>query len=1270
MKITLFKKFIAGFQVIALASLLLPLWNITNAADPTIVYDTSHFQCVDDDNDDPSDNQTHCAADERIYLNTPQLLNIAVDFPEATNRTKVEIKVPKRLQMDKPSFSTNGAASVVQKYETQSTGDTPDDVETHTFYIKNWTLGNYNISTKVKFNFRYGYEGQVENVTTLVNTNGNEVASEDIGLKSYVDNKIWFRGTPWPSADKYANDAIVQYNLELNIQEKQKGGSYQSTHANHTKAAPMYYDAEVRIKLPPKATFVSWNYTYDTNTHEIVVNKSYLGIWRNVLNFHLKFSNMAIWEQIQWPANALTVTGKEGGKIEKTFTYNLPWENAYIEAPELILDERSRVMRSMIKWEEDQPIIQTVLFNKGSRNANNVAIQYDFPDGVQVNRLSFGESFIAPQEYSLEYTTQNGNTRTVDLPQNLNHFYTRSELQLQSGEYMKSVTLKIEEFLTVNEIRYSYWGANHSNIGIQFFGNVTTHPDETAPVHITVSEDGTQYSERDVNLSYSDTQDFNFEMFHTSNRTTINPGWKIKVVWDIWNRNYYYNNGTYTKDPTIFVFVPENFHPLDATLEVENINNTPNLEFVKNTSGFDIYKIQTQKEWYTEDALSPTGNNNEDIRVSLVLESDIKSEEWDYDFKKLFTLGTTDTNFNYKDTAWADEIDDTWGLGTANGKLTINDDFFHRSTNSIHINRSTFALQDRIQSPQDSIPVSNFDPEEDNFSLNYSSDEWDLTVALYNPKDEAINDFTYNITLPHVGDSNGPQIIEEGQDPWEEVDPSYESSQYPVILTGWVDVSSVPGATVSYSVDGVTFESNPTDFTSIKYIRVNIPNIPSKKEYNLALKYRVPNIDNIPDYNKTAWIKTSYNIWANSYAVGSKKLVLMDTIPTCTTEPNPASNGTPVTTTCIGVKPDTTLTIDNMNCTPSTTWADGIVVCTGTVWTGTGDVSVPDDIVHITDTGGNTNTGVTTGLQIDNEGPTITLIWDNPFIVPLGNPFVDPGATCTDNIDGTCTVSVSWSIDTSIDWNVQIFTYTATDSAGNTASVTRTVKVQAPVVGPGGNSNPTGPQEPGGWTVIKKVWDTTTLINAVNTNKDKDAKKKILEWQCSALIENIEDLKTRALYKKFFISNTSDAYVNQHITFGQFTKVLKKYESLLKDTSADEQNITSILSHIRKALKSKVEREVAIKIFVEYLNKKYTVSPALKAKRNQQSFADVDPNSSYAPYIQEAYNLCLVHGRKTRNGNPINPNEPRVFEPTSYITIAETIKVLVNMWNSWEGIKW
>lgn len=83
-----------------------------------------------------------------------------------------------------------------------------------------------------------------------------------------------------------------------------------------------------------------------------------------------------------------------------------------------------------------------------------------------------------------------------------------------------------------------------------------------------------------------------------------------------------------------------------------------------------------------------------------------------------------------------------------------------------------------------------------------------------------------------------------------------------------------------------------------------------------------------------------------------------------------------------------------------------------------------------------------------------------------------------------------------------------------------------------------------------------------------------------------------------------------------------------------------------------ITRAEASKIFIRAAN--------LEISKNFVSFADVNPTMSLVGYIQAAYENCLLRGRKTLNGEPIDVG-PRIFEPESPITISETAKVLYNM---------
>ncbi|MCH9813907.1 MAG: DUF5011 domain-containing protein [Epsilonproteobacteria bacterium] len=77
---------------------------------------------------------------------------------------------------------------------------------------------------------------------------------------------------------------------------------------------------------------------------------------------------------------------------------------------------------------------------------------------------------------------------------------------------------------------------------------------------------------------------------------------------------------------------------------------------------------------------------------------------------------------------------------------------------------------------------------------------------------------------------------------------------------------------------------------------------------------------------------------------------------------------------------------------------------------------------------------------LDTTAPVITILGDNPMTINQHAPFTDPLATAVDNIDGDLTVESSGTVDTATIGTYTI-TYTATDTAGNSASEIRTVTV-------------------------------------------------------------------------------------------------------------------------------------------------------------------------------------------------------------------------------------
>lgn len=96
----------------------------------------------------------------------------------------------------------------------------------------------------------------------------------------------------------------------------------------------------------------------------------------------------------------------------------------------------------------------------------------------------------------------------------------------------------------------------------------------------------------------------------------------------------------------------------------------------------------------------------------------------------------------------------------------------------------------------------------------------------------------------------------------------------------------------------------------------------------------------------------------------------------------------------------------------------------------------------VIDSDGN-KASITRELKIkDLVKPVIKLKGYASMVIVQGSPYSDPGATATDDADGdiSAKIAISGSIDTSRA-RKQTITYTAKDSAGNTATVLRTVTV-------------------------------------------------------------------------------------------------------------------------------------------------------------------------------------------------------------------------------------
>jgi beta-glucanase (GH16 family) len=94
-----------------------------------------------------------------------------------------------------------------------------------------------------------------------------------------------------------------------------------------------------------------------------------------------------------------------------------------------------------------------------------------------------------------------------------------------------------------------------------------------------------------------------------------------------------------------------------------------------------------------------------------------------------------------------------------------------------------------------------------------------------------------------------------------------------------------------------------------------------------------------------------------------------------------------------------------------------------------------------TDSEGNVSRSLIRTVTVaDTIAPVITLVGDDAVEVKLDSTYTDAGASATDTVDGSVDVITTGSVDTSAA-GAYTFTYTATDTAGNKASQTRTVTV-------------------------------------------------------------------------------------------------------------------------------------------------------------------------------------------------------------------------------------
>ena len=81
---------------------------------------------------------------------------------------------------------------------------------------------------------------------------------------------------------------------------------------------------------------------------------------------------------------------------------------------------------------------------------------------------------------------------------------------------------------------------------------------------------------------------------------------------------------------------------------------------------------------------------------------------------------------------------------------------------------------------------------------------------------------------------------------------------------------------------------------------------------------------------------------------------------------------------------------------------------------------------------------------VDDEAPVVSLVGDSSITIDYGAEYTEQGASVTDNLDEDVSVVTTGTVD-SMQSGTYVITYTATDSCGNSSSVTRDVIVSLPI---------------------------------------------------------------------------------------------------------------------------------------------------------------------------------------------------------------------------------
>ncbi len=154
---------------------------------------------------------------------------------------------------------------------------------------------------------------------------------------------------------------------------------------------------------------------------------------------------------------------------------------------------------------------------------------------------------------------------------------------------------------------------------------------------------------------------------------------------------------------------------------------------------------------------------------------------------------------------------------------------------------------------------------------------------------------------------------------------------------------------------------------------------------------------------------------------------------------------------------------------------------------GTVDTNIPDSYqitYDVSDLAGNPAIQVVRTVTVgDVTAPVITLNGDNPLVLNIGDTYLEPDATALDNVDGPVSVTIGGDTVTTVAAALFTVTYTAQDTAGNSAVESRTVQIVDPANNPPTVDSPL----PDIIVPVNSAPESLTLLGVFSDIEDGDA---------------------------------------------------------------------------------------------------------------------------------------------------------------------------------------